>query len=45
MDGSLFRVVFRQQFLKGFKSDTLDQLAAVGFDSSLLERPQGWWEQ
>ncbi len=26
------------------RNDTLDQLAAVGFDSGLLERPQGWWE-
>jgi Flp pilus assembly CpaF family ATPase len=26
------------------RDDTLDQLAAVGFDSGLLERPQGWWE-
>ncbi len=26
------------------RSDTLDQLAAVGFDSGLLDRPQGWWE-
>ena len=26
------------------RSDTLDQLAAVGFDPGLLERPQGWWE-
>jgi hypothetical protein len=27
------------------RSDTLDQLAAVGFDPALLDRPQGWWEQ
>ena len=27
------------------RSDTLDQLAAVGFDPGLLDRPQGWWEQ
>ncbi len=26
------------------RSDTSDQLAAVGFDPALLERPQGWWE-
>ena len=26
------------------RNDTLDQLAAVGFDPGLLERPQGWWE-
>ena len=26
------------------RSETLDQLAAVGFDPGLLERPQGWWE-
>jgi len=24
--------------------DTLDELVAVGFDTSLLERPGGWWE-
>lgn len=28
-----------------FRNDTLDQLAAVGFDPALLQRPQGWWEQ
>ena len=27
------------------RSETLDQLAAVGFDPGLLERPQGWWER
>jgi Flp pilus assembly CpaF family ATPase len=27
------------------RSDTLDQLAAVGFDPGLLDRSQGWWEQ
>jgi len=27
------------------RNDTLDQLAAVGFDPDLLERPEGWWEQ
>ena len=27
------------------RNDTLDQLAAVGFDPGLLERPQGWWER
>jgi pilus assembly protein CpaF len=26
------------------RNETLDQLAAVGFDPGLLERPQGWWE-
>jgi pilus assembly protein CpaF len=26
------------------RNDTLDQLAAVGFDPGLLDRPQGWWE-
>ena len=26
------------------RNDTLDQLAGVGFDPSLLDRPQGWWE-
>ena len=28
-----------------FRSDTLDQLAGVGFDPGLLDRPQGWWER
>jgi pilus assembly protein CpaF len=27
------------------RADTLDQLAGVGFDPGLLERPQGWWER
>jgi len=27
------------------RNETLDQLAAVGFDPGLLDRPQGWWEQ
>ena len=27
------------------RADTLDQLAAVGFDPGLLERSQGWWER
>jgi pilus assembly protein CpaF len=27
------------------RNETLDQLAAVGFDPGLLERPLGWWEQ
>ena len=27
------------------RHETLDQLAAVGFDPGLLDRPQGWWEQ
>lgn len=27
------------------RADTLDQLAAAGFDPVLLERPQGWWER
>ena len=27
------------------RNDTLDQLAAVGFDPGLLERPEGWWER
>ena len=27
------------------RNDTLDELAAVGFDPGLLERPQGWWER
>jgi pilus assembly protein CpaF len=27
------------------RNDTLDQLAAAGFDPGLLERPQGWWER
>jgi len=27
------------------RSVTLDQLAAVGFDPGLLDRPQGWWER
>ncbi len=26
------------------RNDTLDQLAGVGFDPGLLNRPQGWWE-
>ena len=26
------------------RNDTLDQIAAVGFDPGLLDRPQGWWE-
>ena len=26
------------------RNDTLEQLAAVGFDPGLLDRPQGWWE-
>lgn len=26
-----------------FRSDTLDQLEAGGFDPDLLERPAGWW--
>ncbi|MHB1850382.1 MAG: CpaF family protein [Acidimicrobiales bacterium] len=26
------------------RNDTLDQLAAAGFDPGLLDRPQGWWE-
>jgi pilus assembly protein CpaF len=26
------------------RNDTLDQLAEVGFDPGLLDRPQGWWE-
>lgn len=25
--------------------DTLDELVAVGFDPTLLDRPGGWWEQ
>jgi pilus assembly protein CpaF len=25
------------------RNDTLDELAAAGFDPGLLERPQGWW--
>jgi pilus assembly protein CpaF len=28
-----------------FRTDTLDQLCAVGFDPGLLERPQGWWDR
>src|SRR6202167_2809950 len=27
------------------RNETLDQLAAVGFDPGLLERPQGWWDR
>ncbi len=27
------------------RHETLDQLAAAGFDPGLLERPEGWWEQ
>ena len=27
------------------RNDTLDQLASVGFDPGLLDRPQGWWER
>ena len=27
------------------RNDTLDELAAVGFDPALLERPGGWWER
>jgi pilus assembly protein CpaF len=27
------------------RNDTLGELAAVGFDPGLLERPQGWWER
>ena len=27
------------------RSETLDQMVAVGFDPGLLDRPQGWWEQ
>jgi pilus assembly protein CpaF len=27
------------------RNDTLDELAAAGFDAGLLERPQGWWER
>jgi Flp pilus assembly CpaF family ATPase len=27
------------------RNETLDQLAAAGFDPGLLERPEGWWEQ
>jgi pilus assembly protein CpaF len=27
------------------RNDTLDELAAAGFDPGLLERPQGWWER
>ena len=27
------------------RNETLDQLAALGFDPGLLDRPQGWWEQ
>jgi pilus assembly protein CpaF len=26
------------------RNDTLDQLAAAGFDPGLMDRPQGWWE-
>jgi len=26
------------------RNQTLDQLAAVGFDPGLLDRPRGWWE-
>ena len=26
------------------RNDTLEQLAAAGFDPGLLARPQGWWE-
>lgn len=26
------------------RSETLDQLAAVGFEAGFLDRPQGWWE-
>lgn len=24
--------------------DTLDELASVGFDPALLDRPGGWWD-
>ena len=27
-----------------FRSETLEQLDAAGFDPSLLERPSGWWD-
>lgn len=27
------------------RSQTLKQLAAVGFDADLLERPEGWWDE
>ncbi len=27
------------------RSDTLEELVAVGFDPGLLERPGGWWER
>jgi pilus assembly protein CpaF len=27
------------------RTDTLDQLCAVGFDPGLLDRPQGWWDR
>jgi pilus assembly protein CpaF len=27
------------------RNDTLEQLMAVGFDTGLLDRPQGWWEE
>jgi Flp pilus assembly CpaF family ATPase len=28
-----------------FRTETLDDLIAVGFDPALLERPGGWWDQ
>jgi Flp pilus assembly CpaF family ATPase len=28
-----------------FRTETLDELIAVGFDPALLERPEGWWDQ
>ena len=27
------------------RSETLDQLAAVGFEAGFLDRPQGWWKR
>ena len=27
------------------RSETLDQLVAVGFEAGFLDRPQGWWEE
>jgi pilus assembly protein CpaF len=28
-----------------FRTDTLNELVAVGFDPALMERPGGWWDQ
>jgi Flp pilus assembly CpaF family ATPase len=42
----IFRPGFDGRAVPGvpIRNDTLDDLAEVGFDPGLLDRPQGWWE-